>query len=454
MATDSARTAPTIAQEGPLARRLPATLRRLADLPPSADAPYLTVALDWRPQGERPGREGHVVPEAAQRRGGHEKERPGPVWRPSWEQTGRQLDDLLDTLEAHSPAHTSLSADVERIREALSDVDPAAHGVFIVACSAQDVFSILPIGLPLETSFAVGPTPALQGLAQAIDDHPPYAILHADQREASLTFVSQGVALSELELTEGSNPRGTDEGQWSQQRHQRRAEEQVEAFARHVAEQTRIALDESGIHRLVVAADEPVASALHAEFHQTVTDRIVANTHIQGSAAVPAQITDTMPLVERHERDREAQAVQQIEDNRGPGGTAVAGSDDVVSALLSGQVMTLVMNEDFAGPGWADFEQSLVGAGDVPVEHPYGGDAVALVAVNLDQELIRLALQQDATLEIVATEVPVSADELQNVPEAGQDRPRAQAAEQLDALGGVGAILRFALSGDQATANL
>ena len=454
MATDPARTASTLEEPGPLARRLPATLRQLAELPPSADAPYLTVALDWRPQGERPGRDGHIVPEAAQRRGGHEKERQGPVWRPSWEQTGRQLDDLLETLEAHSPAHTSLSADVDRIREALTNVDPAAHGVFVVACSARDVFVILPIGLPLETRFAVGPTPALRGLAQAIDDNPPYAILHADQREASLTFVSQGVALSELELTEGSNPQGTGEGQWSQQRHQRRAEEQVDAFARHVAEQTRIALDESGIHRLVVAADEPVASALHAEFHQTVTDRIVASTQIQGSASVPAQIEATMPLVERHERDREAETVQQIQDNHGPGGTAVAGSDEVVSALLSGQVMTLVMNEDFTGYGWADFEQSLVGAGDVPAEHPYGGDAAALVAVDLDQELLRLALQQDATLEIVATEVPVSAEDLEHVPEAGQDRPRAKAAAQLDAMGGVGAILRFALSGDQATANL
>ena len=453
--TDSTRAAPTVEREGPLARRLPETLRRLAELPPSADAPYLTVALNWRPQGERPGREPNIVPEAAQRRGGHEKERQGPVWRPSWEQTGRQLDDLLETLEPHSPAHTSLSADVKRIREALAEeVDPSAHGVFIVACSARDVFALLPVGLPLETSHSLGPTPALRELAQAIDDHPPYAILHADQREASLTFVSQGVALSELGLSERGNPHGTDEGQWSVQRHQRRADEQVEAFARHVAEQTRVALDEAGIHRLVVAADEPVASALHQEFHQTVKDRVIGNTHIQGVASVPAQIAETMPLVEQHEREREAQTVQQIEDNRGPGGTAVAGPEDVVAALLAGQVMTLVINDDFAGPGWADFEQSLVGAGDVPAEHPYGGDAAALVPVQLEQELIRLALQQDASLEIVATQVPVSSDELDHVPAAGQDRPRSGAAIQLDALEGVGAILRFTLSGDQATANL
>jgi peptide subunit release factor 1 (eRF1) len=161
-----------------------------------------------------------------------------------------------------------------------------------------------------------------------------------------------------------------------------------------------------------------------------------------------------MPLVEQYERAREAQIVQQIQDNQGPGGTAVTGSDDVIAALLTGQVMTLVLNDDFTSPGWADFEQSLVGAGDVPAEHPYGGDAAALVAVQLEQELIRLALQQDATLEIVATEVPISAEELDHVPEAGQARPRAEAATQLDALGGIGAILRFALSGDQATADL
>ncbi len=454
MVTDPVHTVEAAENEEPLARRLPATLRRLAELPPSVDPPYLTVALDWRPQGERPGRQGRIEPEAAQRRGGHEKERPGPVWRASWEQVGRQLDDLLATFEPHTPTHQSLRADLARIPDALQEVVPAAHGVFIVANAAADVFEVLALGLPLETSFALGPTPALNRLAQAIDDHPPYAILLSDQREATLTFVSHGVALSDLAVGGSSYPQRTDQGGWSQQRNQRRADERIEAFAQQVGEQTRVALEESGIRRLVVAADEPVASALQHDLHQTVCDRIVATTQIQGGAPIADQIAETMPLVEQHEREREAQAVQQVEDNHGPGGTAVAGSDDVVAALLSGQVMTLVINSDFTAPGWADFNQALVGAGEVPSEHPYGGDAEALVSVKLEHELIRLALQQDATIEFVAADVPVSAEDLADIPEAGQARPRSDAATQLAALGGVGAILRYSLTGDQSTAEL
>ncbi len=269
-----------------------------------------------------------------------------------------------------------------------------------------------------------------------------------------MTFVSQGVALAELNVVGGSYPQRTDQGDLSQQRYQRRADERIEAFAQQVGEQTRVALEESGIQRLVVAADEPAASTLQHELHQTVRDRIVATTQIQGGAPIADQIAGSMPLVEQHEREREARAVQQIEDNRGPGGTAVAGSDDVVAALLSGQVMTLVINSDFTAPGWADFDQGLVGTGEVPSEHPYGGDAAALVGVKLEQELVRLALQQDASIEFVAADVPVSAEELVDIPEAGQVRPRSDAATQLDALGGVGAILRYSLTGDQSTAEL
>lgn len=454
MVTDPVRTVKAAEHEVPLARRLPATLRRLAELPPSVDPPYLTVALDWRPQGERPGREGRIEPEAAQRRGGHEKERPGPVWRASWEQVGRQLDDLLAKHEPHTPTHQSLSAALARIPEALQEVDPAAHGVYIVANEATEVFEVLAVGLPLETTFTLGPTPTLNVLARMMDDHPPYAILLSDQREATLTFVSQGVALSELNLVGGGYPQRTDQGGWSQQRYQRRADERIESFAQHVGEQTRVALEESGIQRLVVAADEPVASVLQHELHATVSDRIVGTTQIQGGAPIADQIAASVPLVEQYEREREAQAVQQIEDNHGPGGTAVAGGDDVVAALLSGQVMTLVINSDFTAPGWADFDQGLVGAGEVPSEHPYGGDEAALVSVELEQELVRLALQQDATIEIVAADVPVSTEELTDIPEAGQARPRSDAATQLDALGGVGALLRYSLSGDQSTAEL
>ena len=56
MATDPVQQIRELEHDTPLAMDLTATLARLAALPPSTEAPYLTVSLDWRPEGSAPGR--------------------------------------------------------------------------------------------------------------------------------------------------------------------------------------------------------------------------------------------------------------------------------------------------------------------------------------------------------------------------------------------------------------
>ena len=56
MATDPVQQIRELEHDTPLATDLKATLARLAALPPSTEAPYLTVSLDWRPEGSAPGR--------------------------------------------------------------------------------------------------------------------------------------------------------------------------------------------------------------------------------------------------------------------------------------------------------------------------------------------------------------------------------------------------------------
>jgi hypothetical protein len=105
------------------------------------------------------------------------------------------------------------------------------------------------------------------------------------------------------------------------------------------------------------------------------------------------------------------------------------------------------VNDDFAQTGWADFTLPLFGVGDVPREHPAGGDVANIVPVELADEVIDLALQTDAAVELVRTTMPIAA--AGGVPPAGAAAPRYEAALALDALGGIGAILRFTIEEDR-----
>jgi hypothetical protein len=54
MATDPVELVRHNEAETPFAPDLKETLRRLADLAPSTEAPYVTLSLDWRPDGSQP----------------------------------------------------------------------------------------------------------------------------------------------------------------------------------------------------------------------------------------------------------------------------------------------------------------------------------------------------------------------------------------------------------------
>jgi hypothetical protein len=416
--------------DSPLDLDLKRQLERFAAIEPSADVPYLTITLDWHPDGQDP------------------RKRPGRQF------IEQQFDTLLGEREYRDPEAVSLRDDLELIRTFLDDeVDPASQSVGIVACAARNVFETLQLGLALENNVLLGPTPSLSILMRLAEDYAPYAVLLVDQHEATLIFLSQSRRDRSVWLESSDYPRKQQAGGWSQRRFQARADERVSAFAQDIAEEVRKALEESGTKVLVLAGDEVMTSALDEQFHQDVKDRIAGTVRLDIRASEQEIVEATMPLVEAFEREQESEAVRLLHENRGSGGLAALGSDEVLAALQAGQVMTLVMTDDFSKPGWADYSMHLFGAGKKPKRHPGGGDAKQMVPVQLEEEVVRLALQTGADIEIVQAVVPMEAmnDEDMEIPDAGSEPPRTEAAQSLDEVGGIGALLRYAMSDEQST---
>jgi len=418
--------------ETPFVDNLSDELRRLANLPASPDVPYLTMTIDWQPDGMQPN------------------------FRHGRRFFDQQREELLTAhgFEPHAPAHESLSADLDRIAAYLDgEVAPAVQGLAFIACSAHGVFEALPLGVPLSNRVILAPVPALRVLAKLAEDEPPFAVLLADQKEATLLVVDQAARRQSVDLRSTGYPRKQDQGGWSQQRYQNRADERVEAFARTVAEETERELRETRVDMLVLAGNEQTTTTLRDTLHPTVQAKIAGMTRMALSTSERDVIAATLQIVEEAERVREQEVVRHLENGAGPGGGAVTGPEETLTALQAGQVMTLVLNEDVAMTGWADYTFPVYGVGEPPAEHPVGGDPAALVAVPLEEELVRLAIQSDAGIEIVRTRPPVSDDSIaESTP--GDSSPRTDAARALDAFGGVGALLRFALDEDHSTAEL
>jgi hypothetical protein len=457
VATDPVQQIRELEHDTPLAMDLNATLTRLAALPPSPEAPYLTVSLDWRPEGSAPGRFEAPEPKRSERRAPREED--GAPRRPAWQELRRGLDETVNSYGPRGAAFESLTADMERLTTYLDEeLDPAATGVVVIACHQQGVFEPVPLDVPVDSGFTVGPIPSLRQLARAADDYPSYAIIAADQRDAFLWLMEGQTWDRGVQLEATGYPRKQQQGGWSQQRYQNRADERVEAFARTIAEETRRAFEEVNApvpyEYLIIAANEQMFTLLNGELHQTIQERVLGQITLPIEANITEVTAAAQPLVEEAERKREMEAVQAVRDGVGAGGKGVAGAVDTITALETGQVMTLVMNDDFSQPGWADYTLPLYGVGSPPGEHPAGGDVANLVPTTVEDEVVRLALQIGAEVQLVRSAVPVGVEEQEQIPDADDPTPRSEAARSLDELGGIGAILRYALDAGQPTADL
>ena len=378
MATDPVEQILTAEVESGFSTDLNQALRDLARLEPSTTTPYLTVYLDWRPVGERP------------------QLRSAPTL------FNNKTDKLLEQYPEDSRARASLAEDIHRVRALLeSGIDPAVHGVIIIANSGQDVLESFVLAIPVETEIAASPTPNLLQMVRVVEDFPRYAVLVADQKDAVLTIINRAARIRSVEVRGDDAARHHQQGGWSQRRFQTRNEERRAHFARAVAEETRRALVDNNIGMLVVAAGDVMASALQAEFHEEIKKRIIGTIHLDVRASYDEIREATLPLVGRAENEREFEAVTTLLDQVGANNRGVVGIQETLDALQRGQVMTCIMSSEFSTPGWADYDMGIYGVGEPPDDHPVDGEIEAVHAVNLAEEIVRLTVVTDAEGEIV-----------------------------------------------------
>lgn len=417
-------------------------LAGLAQLPPQREVPYLTVTLDWSVAGDNPGRRS-----ADESRRSEPDEEETSINRPALRELEKSLKALLEEHGPHGDLFDALQQSTDRIESWLqSDLDPAASGVYIVAHEPTGVFEATGLNLPVETGINLAPTPRLYDLMRLVEDHPTYAVLQADQESATLSFVTHGARDRSVRLESSEYPRKQASGGWNQKRYQKRADERVDAFARDTIEQAQKELRSTGVDILILAASDVMASALTNAMPDNLTDILVDTVRMESVVTDQENLEQTLPVAEEAERKAEQESVDRLKNAVGEGSLGAAGADESIRALQNGQADTLVMNDTFQGDGWADYEMHVFGVDNLPTNHPVGGEVANLVPIELREELVRLAFISDAKVDIIHSSTPV--EETGDVRDVDDKMPMTSAARDLEELGGVGVILRYALSGD------
>jgi hypothetical protein len=310
-----------------------------------------------------------------------------------------RLRDIQRSFWPRGAAYDAVEADAARIWRYLDEESSAsAQGLAIFASAPIGLFEILQANVPFENEVTAGATPSLYPLARLLDDQETVVVAVIDTNTARL-FVSQRGLLREL--------RGLDEdpkffskikgvNALNHAHYQRYALTKRQRFAEEVAERIESLVAEYGARQVIVAGDAVAWPRLLAALSPQVAALVHQEPLSLDIGAPRDAIWDEIePMIRETEAEQDRSVVERLVDSALGNGLAITGPEETRMALEAGQVDTLVIS------------------------------SAARLPEGARSQLISLAAQTDAGVEIV------------------DNRP------ELDAMGGVGALLRYRYSPTQ-----
>ena len=338
----------------------------------------------------------------------------------------KQLTNRIKSYENQSDEQTSLEEDFVRIVRYLeSEVPPSVQGLAIFACSkANDWFEVGQFDAPFERNrLFVSDRPHLYPLARLNDQYRRYAVVLADTNRAQIFVFAAGRAV-EREEVENAKTKHVKVGGWSQARYQRHEQNYHLQHAKEVVDMLeRIGRDE-GIEQIILAGDEAVViPMLREQMPKPLEEKVIDALTLTINTPEHELLEESLTAFQRHDSLTDMQKVERLLNEYRADDLGVAGVPETLAALSNGQVEELLIAAKADGIQFDEEEVRKV-----------------LEVYQTDERLPAPLDQRTVADELVRRANVLSSAKVTFIEDS----------THLERMGGVGALLRYRISEQEA----
>jgi len=336
----------------------------------------------------------------------------------------KQLSERVKSYPVQSEERASVEEDFVRIMRYLEDgVREPTQGVALFACSAlDDYFQAGQFEAHFEHNrLVVAERPHVYPLARLIDHYRGYAVVLADTNRAQIFVFAAGRAVEQTDI-QNVKTKHTSVGGWSQSRYQRHEENYHLHHAKEVVDALERTVREEQIEYVILAGDEAVViPLLREQMSKELEEKIIDTISLGIDTPEHELLEESLIAFRRHDSLSDMQLVERLLGEFRGDNLAVAGVPDTLAALSNGQVEELLI---VASADALKFDEEEVRK----VLQVYGAD----LPETLDSRFVADELLRGAN-QMSAAKVTFVED-----------------ATRLEQLGGVGALLRYRISEENA----
>lgn len=299
-------------------------IKILAEFKPT-EMPVLSIYLDMRPQatGRNPGiRSGEII-------------------------LKDRLHEIEKTYLPRGADLDSFRADMEKIVDfVIEEMSSASSGLIIFACSAENLWEVLEVGVELENEVTVGAVPSLFQFAKLLGDYETAVVAVVDTNTARF-FVTKYGKLKETDAPDDPNTHlyhKTSGGGWNQMKYQRIVENKRDKFSKEVVKDLEELIEKVDAKNLIIAGDE-IAMTLLENNLSLNTKKILYSEVLRIDEKTPRiEIKEEIDgILAEIEKDKTNSYVEKFISAIRGGSLAVSGIDLTKKALENGQVETLLI---------------------------------------------------------------------------------------------------------------
>lgn len=270
--------------------------------------------------------------------------------------------NLRDMLKDELDEAEHFEATMKQIKSLLEENPTDAEGVCVFACAVLDFVRGYPLEMPVPNLLRVGPSPYIRPLAELQDEYTTFAVVACDNHAARLYLVTNETAELEDRI-KGDIKNHVRKGGWSQKRYSRRRDNQLNHYAKEIAQTLADIVRTEALQRVLLIGSSETMQEIEDQLSPDVAEKVLAKEAFDLHRGTDEIVERAYEMYFDEERDEEQRLWESIKNEYRGGDLAAFGPKEVLEALKVGRAEAVIVTRDakIKGIRCRDCEQSAAG---------------------------------------------------------------------------------------------
>ena len=230
------------------------------------------------------------------------------------------------------------------------EYDWQARGVALFSSSAQELWRVYPLALPIQSEVHAGDRLYLKPLAHLLDEYDRYGVVLVDRESARFLLIHLG-QIEEKSEWFGEDLKRHKQGGFAAARYQRHVDKQAEQNLRLAAQGTTRFCKENSCRGIILGGADETLRQFEGMLPKALKRKIIGSIAVDMAASATEVMDRSDELIRAEEREREQKLIQEMMTAAAKGGGAVTGLADTFYVAHQGRVHTLVAEKSFEADG-------------------------------------------------------------------------------------------------------